>query len=133
MKKIILLFVGIAVVAVIAIVLLIGKMGDDLEALVTADIAEIDLDQVPDGTYRGNYSAFPVIVTLDVTVVDHVITAIDIIEHQNGQGAPAEAILADVIAEQSLQVDSIAGATYSSKVILLAIENACSDFTQSPD
>jgi uncharacterized protein with FMN-binding domain len=46
------------------------------------------------------------------------------VKHVNGQGKPAEVITEKVIETQSLQVDVVSGATYSSKVILKAIENA---------
>ena len=61
---------------------------------------------------------------LEVIVKEKQITEIKIIKHTNGQGGEAEAILDTVIDAQSLQVDVISGATYSSKVILLAIEDA---------
>ena len=47
-----------------------------------------------------------------------------LIEHKNERGAAAEEITDKVIAAQSLQVDTISGATSSSKVVLKAIENA---------
>jgi uncharacterized protein with FMN-binding domain len=46
------------------------------------------------------------------------------LEHRNGQGEAAEVIPQMVVDAQSLQVDAISGATFSSKVILLAIEDA---------
>ena len=45
-------------------------------------------------------------------------------EHVNGQGSGAERIPATVVEKQTLQIDMVSGATYSSKVILKAIENA---------
>jgi uncharacterized protein with FMN-binding domain len=61
-----------------------------------------------------------------VTLSNHEITEIVITRHDNGQGQAAEAIIDDVTSEQTLLVDAIAGATYSSKVILLAIHDALS-------
>lgn len=52
------------------------------------------------------------------------IIAINILEHRNGMGSKAEAIINSVIQAQSLQVDAITGATGSSTVILKAIEDA---------
>ena len=46
------------------------------------------------------------------------------LEHKNGQGTPAEVIPEKVVETQTLEVDIVSGATYSSKVILKAIENA---------
>lgn len=59
-----------------------------------------------------------------VTVNDHRITDIKLIKHRNGQGSWAEAMLTKVVDEQSLDVDAVAGATLSSKVILRAIAQA---------
>jgi uncharacterized protein with FMN-binding domain len=44
--------------------------------------------------------------------------------HQHGLDAPANDIVNAVIEAQTLDVVLISGATYSSKVILLAIEDA---------
>lgn len=95
-----------------------------LKALVQTPIPSVALDTIDDGIYEGNYSVFPVTVKLNVTVKGHEITEILILEHVNGQGGKAEAIADQVIEKQSLQVDIISGATYSSKVILKALENA---------
>jgi len=59
-----------------------------------------------------------------VTVRDHKITGIEIIKDVSQRGQRAEPILSRVISAQSLHVDTISGATNSSKVILKAIENA---------
>lgn len=96
----------------------------NLEALKNEELADIDLAAIEDGVYLGSYSSFPVSAEISVTVVDHVITGIDLIKHDNGQGAPAEAIIDTVVGSQTLRVDSVSGATYSSRVILKAIENA---------
>ncbi|MBE0600950.1 MAG: FMN-binding protein, partial [Firmicutes bacterium] len=76
------------------------------------------------GTYTGAYSAFPVSAEVAVTVQDHQIAAIDLVRHNNGQGGAAEAIPQMVVDAQSIQVDTVTGATFSSKVILLAIRDA---------
>ena len=63
----------------------------------------------------------------NVDIVSGRIEAIDLLEHFNGQGKAAEAIIPVVIERQSLAVDVIAGASHSSTVILKAIENALSE------
>jgi uncharacterized protein with FMN-binding domain len=92
--------------------------------LLNVEIKEINLTQIEDGKYIGRYEVFPVAVEVEVAILDHKISKIKIIEHENGQGGPAEVIIDKVIEKQSLEVDVIAGATYSSKVILKAIEDA---------
>ena len=77
-----------------------------------------------DGTYDGTYSTFPIKVRVQVHVVNKQMQAIELLEHRNGQGSAASAILDDVVAKQSLTVDTISGATYSSIVMLKAVEDA---------
>lgn len=72
----------------------------------------------------GTYEAFPVKVTVQVTVSDHRIVDIELTEHRNGQGKPAEALLPLIVEKQRVELDAIAGATYSSLVILKAVEQA---------
>lgn len=100
------------------------KISNDLESLGVITIDDVDMNQVTDGSYIGEYQVFPIHVIVQVEISDHLITNITIVEHDNGQGDDAETIVDDVMTEQSLQVDAIAGATYSSKVILLAIQDA---------
>lgn len=87
-------------------------------------IKNINLQNVKDGQYTGEYSMGPVKVVALVIVKDHIIKDIEIIKHRHGKGAAAEKITEDVIRKQSLQVDVVTGATASSKIILKAIENA---------
>jgi uncharacterized protein with FMN-binding domain len=86
-----------------------------------------DMNGKSDGLYRGNYvlSGSPVKVTLDVTVKDNSIAAINIIDHFCSPiGKKAEKITGKIIEKQSLNIDAISGATGSSKAILKAVENA---------
>ncbi|NTW71318.1 MAG: FMN-binding protein [Eubacteriaceae bacterium] len=87
-------------------------------------IKDINLSEVADGTYMGDHSVLPVIVEAKVTVKDHRITEIILTKHINGQGKPAEILPGKVVESQSLKVDTVTGATSSSKVILKAIQNA---------
>ena len=128
MKKQRIVILAIVLVAIAAIALAVNgvltRVSANLEALKDMEIAKIDLNTIQDGVYSGSYSAFPVSVEVNVTVKAHRITSIEIMRHDNGQGAPAEAIPGKVVEAQSLQVDSVSGATYSSRVILKAIEGA---------
>jgi uncharacterized protein with FMN-binding domain len=120
----------LVIVLVVIAVLLVGgrivmsRLEASLKALETMPIAQIDLNTVADGVYAGSYSVFPVSVEVSVTVKDHAMTDIQLVKHSNGQGKAAEVIPGKVIEAQSLAVDSVSGATYSSRVILKAIENA---------
>jgi uncharacterized protein with FMN-binding domain len=102
----------------------IGNIESNLEELKYLQIEEVDLSTIKDGSYSGEYSALPVSAKVKVTVEGYQITDIELVEHVNGQGSGAEIIPATVVEKQTLQIDTVSGATYSSKVILKAIENA---------
>jgi uncharacterized protein with FMN-binding domain len=113
----------IIIIGVIAVVAALKKMEQNLENLKNAEF-NIDLNTVEDGVYDGAFAVTPISVEVKVTVANHKITKIDITKHDNGQGAAAESIIDKVIEKQSLDVDAVTGATYSSVCIKKAIEDA---------
>jgi len=123
-KKGLLMLALVFGICLIAFGISMSKAQENLDGLAEMSIDEIDLATLSDGIYKGDYAVFPVSVEVDVTISNHEIIAIDLIKHYNGQGKPAEVITQDVIAAQTLNVDVISGATYSSKIILKAIEVA---------
>ena len=103
------------------------KSNSDYKAKVDAlTFDEIDLTKVEDGVYEGQCDTGVVRARVQVTVRDHRLESIELLEHENGRGAPAEAILAQMVEEQTTAVDAVSGATCSSKVIRKAVENALS-------
>ena len=94
------------------------------EAAKDISVSDIDLTTVPDGIYTGEYSASPVSVRVQIAVESQRITDIEILEHYNGLGGKAEKIADEIIGRQSLDVDTVSGATLSSVCILKAVENA---------
>ena len=125
-KKYIVLLAIIVFIAAAAIFAAVqyNSVKANLDRLSDVTISDVDLINVEDGIYEGSYKTFPVSARVRVTVRDHKITAVDLIEHENGQGQGAEVLPSMVVERQTLQLDSISGATYSSKVILKAIESA---------
>ena len=87
-------------------------------------IGTVDLSKVSDGKYTGSFDADFVAAKVSVTVKQHKITDIVLLKHKTERGKPAEVIPEMVVKTQTLQVDTISGATNSSKVILKSIENA---------
>jgi len=87
-------------------------------------IDEVDLSKVKDGAFQGSCDAIFVAADVIVTVKSHKINNIQLIRHKTERGQLAEVIPEEVVNAQSLQVDTISGATNSSKVILKAIETA---------
>lgn len=102
----------------------IKTIQSNLERLQDLEIANVDLSKVVDGTYTGSFKVFPIIAEVKVTVKNHQITGVELLKHQSGQGAPADKILDQIVEAQTLKVDVISGATYSSKIILKAVENS---------
>lgn len=115
-------------IIVLALILLFSGMfiylSRNLDKLVESSIEKIELSELKDGTYIGEYSVHPVSATVEVKIEGGRIEDILLLDHGNGMGQPAEVIIEDVVEDQSLDVDSISGATYSSRVILKAIEAA---------
>lgn len=87
-------------------------------------ITDTDLSQIPDGDYIGEYDVQYIYGKVKVTVHAHKITDIQLLEHRTEFEKPAEAILPEIVEQQTLLVDTVSGATNSSKVLLKAIENA---------
>ena len=87
----------------------------------------IDLKKVEDGIYEGQCDTGVVRARVQVTVRDHRMESIELLEHENGRGTPAEAILDQMVQEQTTAVDAVSGATCSSKVIRKAMENALAE------
>ncbi len=133
-KSLIRVLVVIAIIAAAAIIVfvtvVIPKLEEGRKVLDTIEFGSLNLASVNDGSYEGSYSAGIVKATVRVKVENHAITDIDILKHDNGKGKAAETITAAVIKSQSVQIDVITGATYSSKVILKAIENAVTSSRQ---
>lgn len=101
------------------------KSISDYKAKVAAlTFSEIDLTEVEDGIYEGECDTGIVRARVHVTVSDHRLASIDLSEHENGKGTPAEAILEQMVRDQTTAVDAVSGATCSSKVIRKAVENA---------
>jgi len=122
--KVSLIILGVIALLFVAFVIIMSQAEKNMAAMPELPLEDVDLAAIPDGTYPGSYSAFPVEVEIEVTVQGGKITAIDLIKHINGQGKAAEVLAGMVVEAQSLQADAITGATYSSKVILLAIRDA---------
>lgn len=82
------------------------------------------LKKLPDGRYiaKNSHGKFMKI-DLEVDVSDGKISNIKIISHETGM-KKSEKIIPKIIEKQSLDVDSISGATASSKMILQTVEKA---------
>ncbi len=85
---------------------------------------EIDIADVSDGIYIGEYDVNFIYAKVEVTVEDGEIVSINILEHRHERGKAAEKVIEKIIEEQKTDVDAVSGATNSSTVIKKAVENA---------
>ena len=104
--------------------LYLKSIGDYKAKVAALTFDEIDLTKVEDGIYEGQCDTGVVRARVQVTVRNHRLESIDLLEHENGRGTPAEAILSQMVQKQTTAVDAVSGATCSSKVIRKAVENA---------
>ena len=84
----------------------------------------IELSQVRDGVWEGEEETALVKATVQVTVKGHQIQEIQLTRHENGKGAPAEAMLPEMVRRNTSEVDTVSGATMSGKVIKAAVRSA---------
>ena len=123
--------IGILIFTIIVLVtgfsMLVNTLKKDLNSLKDMTFKSIDLATIKDGKYYGEYQVEPISVKLDVIVEKGKIIRIDLIEHKNGKGKPAEAILQEITDKQDITVNTISGATYSSIIIKKAVENALTE------
>ncbi len=120
MSIIVFLFlIGLTVTAIY-----LKSVADYKKAVRETDFSEIEICTLPDGIYVGEYDVDFIYAKVEVTVANGTVTAIDILEHKNGRGKPAEVVADRIIEEQKTDVDAVSGATNSSIVIKKAVENA---------
>ncbi len=120
-KKILIILLCTILFVLIGASLYLKRLVNDVNSIT---VSNLNMANITDGIYVGKYSITPVYVEVEVTVTEHKITNIKIIEHENGLGGKAEKIVDNVISRQSLEVGAVSGATVSSKCIIKAIENA---------
>lgn len=85
---------------------------------------DVDVSAIPDGVYFGECDVDFVSARVSVTVRGGALADITLLEHKNEHGAPAERIVGDMLLQQRIDVEAVAGATNSSRVIRKAVENA---------
>lgn len=120
--KALLIIVGALVALMIAFIVFV--MGGK-DAALNAKIGDVNLAVVNDGVYTGSYGFLRFGNTVEVTVKDHAITAINVVNPQMlAKPETLDTLKQEVLAAQNLQVDAVSGATATSKAFLKAVESA---------
>lgn len=84
---------------------------------------------VADGAYEGSGQGYRGEVKVRVDVQSKTITAVDVLSHSDDESffnRAREGVTASILSGQSLEVDAVSGATYSSRGIISAVKNALS-------
>ena len=106
----------------------VSRMYEQLDAA-----AVIAPDHVADGTYEGTAETPLVKVTVAVTVENHTLKDIQLLRHENGKGAPAESMLPEMLSKNTSEVDTVSGATMSSKAIRAVVRDALAKGAQKAE
>jgi uncharacterized protein with FMN-binding domain len=87
---------------------------------------DVDLEKIEDGTYQGEFSGGRWKNKLEVKVQNHKIIDFKILQASEMSGLEdiGKKVFKKVEEEQSLQIDTVSGATVHTKAILKSIENA---------
>lgn len=122
------IILGLLVVLVVAGVAMWSKLKSNMKEIENEVVEQIDFSIYADGIYEGLYYYQDQIgAKVEVHIASGEVIDIILLDHVYGLGGKAESIIDSVILNQTLDVDYVSGATTSSKVILLAIENAMED------
>lgn len=99
----------------------------------SGSVAEFSGAVLNDGTYKGSAQGYKGTITVSVTVSGGQVTAIDVVSESDTQQffSKAEAVLDEIISGQTLEVDTVSGATFSSAGLINAVNSALSGAVQS--
>lgn len=122
----------IIILSILGVLVLVGAGGvfyitNGLESGEKLAINPVDLTNIEDGTYAGVYQAGRWSNEVAVSVADHQIANIDVVKTISLESPEmTSTIINSVIEKQNTTVDTVTGATVSSKAYLKSIENALS-------
>lgn len=123
------LFLKIVLTAVFILALVIGSgvfyITRGLDTGADLVIGGADLNTLGDSEYKGAYESGRFSNEVSVTVKDHKITGIELVKDVTfSKPEVYETLFNRVMEKQSIEVDTVSGATVTSKAYLKAIENA---------
>lgn len=122
-KRIILIILGVIVILLVSIFIAVTSgLSEGKNVVITG----IDLSNIEDGDYVGNYEHGRWTNTLTVHVKDHKIIGIDIDKNVFASKITncSDEVFRRVIEKQDTKIDAVSGATVTTNSYLKAIENA---------
>lgn len=102
----------------------ISSLNQYKQVISEINIHNVDISNVADGSYIGECDAGYVYAKVEVIVSEGIMTSVKVLEHRTERGKPAERIVNSIMEQQQVNVDTVSGATNSSKVIMKAVQNA---------
>jgi uncharacterized protein with FMN-binding domain len=123
------LFLRIVLTAVLILALVIGSgvfyITRGLKTGAGLAIGSVDLNTLGDRDYKGSYDSGRFSNEVSVTVKDHRITDIELVKDVTfSKPEVYETLFNRVMEKQDVTVDTVSGATVTSKAYLRSIENA---------
>lgn len=106
---------------------LLGALGLEAEEPEEEEPLEIDISAVPDGVYQGSGQGFYDMITVEVEIADGQIISVTILQQEETPEYFSQAnplIPERIVEEQSLDIDTETGATFSARGIVEAVYNA---------
>ncbi len=117
-KKVVLFAIMLLVlISLVWGIIYLKSVSDYKQAVKETTFEEINISDISDGVYIGEYDLDFIYAKVEVTVQNGEITNINILEHRHERGKTAEVITDSIVDEQKTDVDAISGATNSSTVI----------------
>lgn len=102
----------------------IDRVGEYKRAVKETTIEEVNISDIPDGVYIGEYDVNFIYAKVEVDVSGGKIIDVRILEHRQERGKAAETVANEIVDEQRIDVDTVSGAMNSSIVIKKAVEVA---------
>ncbi len=102
----------------------IDRVGEYKRAVKETTIEEVNISDIPDGVYIGEYDVNFIYAKVEVDVSGGKIIDVRILEHRQERGKAAEAVANENVDVQRIDVDTVSGAMNSSIVIKKAVEVA---------
>ena len=118
-------WIGIALLVCVAAIMIYAVLG--MQQTLSLEINTVDLAGIPDGEYTGEYDCYRWTNAVIVSVEDHQIYDIQAVKGPTGRETIRQELIAQILAEQTLALDAVSGATADKKAFLKAVENALSN------
>jgi uncharacterized protein with FMN-binding domain len=117
-----LLIVGIVFIVLIGIMAIVSFNGMGYVQKMTVN--PVDLSKIADSEYPGSFTQGRFSYSVEVTVKDHRIRAVRSTGSRQVMNAVMEQIFDRIVQDQSVAVDTVSGASLTTKAVSKAVENA---------